>query len=370
MRLAGRTLGRGRRPVVPARGPWDRGAVAPVDVPRQTGHPLAAMARRLSAAVGLLVLVTLLVYLGRDGYSDNADGGARGSITLLDAAYYSTVSLSTTGYGDIVPASDTARLLNIVVVTPARLLFLIILVGTTLEVLTERSRQAARIQRWRKSVHQHFVLVGYGTKGRSAMRALREGGVEAEKIVVVDEDPEAIERARRDGLVTVRGSATQEEVLRATRPEQARAVLIMLNTDPAGVLATLTARALAPNARILSAVREDENATLLRRSGADTVLTSSSNAGRLLGLSAENPRLVDVVEDLFTPGSSLRMRERPVRDDEVGRSPRECPELVLSVDRGGRRLPFDDPGLASLQSGDVLVVVDNVDRSRPSEREA
>lgn len=352
---------RRRHPVARPRGLWDRRDVGVVTVPARGSNPSLAILRRVGAALGLLVLVTLIVWIGRDGYNDNADEVPRGAVTLLDAAYYSTVSLSTTGYGDIVPASDGARLVNVLVVTPARLLFLIILVGTTLEVLTERSREAFRIQRWRKSVAEHFVLVGYGTKGRSAMRALREGGVDPGEMVVVDTSAEAVEHAQRDGLVTVRGSAATADVLRQARVEQAKAVLITVDNDAASVLITLTARSLAPRASILSAVREDENASLLRQSGADTVLTSSAQAGRLLGLSAENPRLVGVVEDLLTPGSGLRMRERPVAAEEIGRPPSVCPELVLSVGRRGRVLPWNSSELDRLEYGDVLVVVDNVD---------
>ena len=55
------------------------------------------------------------------------------------------MSLSTTGYGDIVPVSPQARLITTLVITPLRLLFLIVLVGTTVELLTERSRQSFRI---------------------------------------------------------------------------------------------------------------------------------------------------------------------------------------------------------------------------------
>ena len=95
----------------------------------------AAPARSVSRPNALTVLV---VYLGRDGYKDNNGDG----VSLLDAVYYATVSLSTTGYGDITPASDSARLINVIVITPLRLLFLIVLVGTTLELLTERSRHA------------------------------------------------------------------------------------------------------------------------------------------------------------------------------------------------------------------------------------
>lgn len=64
-------------------------------------------------ALLVLAVTTLLVWIDRDGYNDNADG----RVDLLDAAYYATVTLSTTGYGDITPVSDAARLTNILVIT-------------------------------------------------------------------------------------------------------------------------------------------------------------------------------------------------------------------------------------------------------------
>jgi voltage-gated potassium channel len=50
------------------------------------------------------------------------------------------VSVTTTGYGDITPVTDAARLATILIVTPARILFLLLLLGTTIELLTERWR--------------------------------------------------------------------------------------------------------------------------------------------------------------------------------------------------------------------------------------
>jgi len=89
-------------------------------------------------AAGLLVLSAVIVYLGRHGYLDTAHLGQ--PLSVLASVYYATVTLSTTGYGDIVPVSDTARLVNTFLITPIRVVFLIVLVGTTLEVLTERTR--------------------------------------------------------------------------------------------------------------------------------------------------------------------------------------------------------------------------------------
>src|SRR5918992_6287902 len=137
-----------------------------VELPAGRRHPLRTIGERLALAFGLLVLVALIAYLGRDGYIDPEDD----SVSLLDAFYYSTVTITTTGYGDIRPVSDGARLMTTVIVTPARVLFLILLVGTTLEVLTERTRAAYRLARWRRGLRGHTIVCGYGTKGQSAVR--------------------------------------------------------------------------------------------------------------------------------------------------------------------------------------------------------
>ena len=76
--------------------------------------------------------------------------------------------------------------MNIVLITPIRVIFLVVLIGTTLEVLTRRTRMSWRIARWRSRVTDQTVVVGYGTKGRSAVQALQEAGAPAISIVVVD----------------------------------------------------------------------------------------------------------------------------------------------------------------------------------------
>jgi voltage-gated potassium channel len=298
--------------------------------------------------------VALLAYFGRDGYYDPEDD----SISLLDSFYYSTVTITTTGYGDIRPVSDGARLVTTVIVTPARILFLILLVGTTLEVLTERTRDALRLSRWRRTLRDHVIICGFGTKGRAAATTLLGHGYKPEQIVVVDEDAAARSKATSMGLGAVAGSATTQHALHDAGIADAVAVVVAVNRDDAAVLATLTARELNPTANIVSAVREDENAHLLHEGGANSVITSSSSAGRLLGLATTTPDIAQVIEDLLSVGAGLDIVQRPVTDAEVGpleelrsRNP------VVAVARGERLLRFDDPDAAQLQRGDALVEV-------------
>jgi voltage-gated potassium channel len=327
---------------------------AHIELPAEREQPLRTIAARLALATGLIVLVALLAYIGRDGYVDPADN----SISLLDAFYYSTVTITTTGYGDVRPVSDGARLVTTVVVTPARILFLILLVGTTLEVLTERTRAAYRLSRWRRTLKDHVIICGFGTKGRAAAATLLGHGYRPGQLVAVDDNPAAREKATSMGLGAVAGSATTQHALIDAGIANAVAIVVAVDRDDAAVLTTLTARELNPEAHIAAAVREDENAHLLHESGASAVITSSSSAGRLLGLATTAPDIAQVLEDLLSVGAGLDIVERPVTDAELGpleelrsRNP------VVAIARDGELLRFDDPRAARLEPGDALVEV-------------
>jgi voltage-gated potassium channel len=334
----------------------DHHLVGVIRMPESMKNPVSSIVRRVIWALLALFTAVMIVYLDRDGYRDgNGDG-----LSFLDAVYYSTVSLSTTGYGDITPVSQSARLINVLVITPLRVLFLIVLVGTTLAVLTERSRQAFKIQRWRHKVRDHVVVVGYGTKGRSAVSSLISDGSEPDHIVVVDTDQSSLEAASALGLVTVHGSATRSDVLRVAGTPLARSVVVATNRDDTAVLVTLTARELAPKAQIVAAVREAENVHLVRQSGADQVVVSSETAGRLLGMATQTPSLVELVEDLITPEQGLSIAEREVDQSEVGGSPRHLPDIVLGIVRDGKLYRIDHPAADAIEPGDRLLYVKKV----------
>nr|WP_041819634.1 potassium channel family protein [Streptomyces davaonensis] len=337
-----------------ARQPDERLATHRIKLPKKVvEHPFRQVAKRVVMALTLLVLCALIVYADHDGYNDNSDG----SLDFLDAFYYATVTLSTTGYGDITPVSDTARLTNILVITPMRVLFLIILVGTTLEVLTERTREEWRLNRWRSALRDHTVVVGFGTKGRSAIQTVCATGLRKEQVIVVDPSSKVIDAATAEGYAGIVGDATRSDVLKRAEVHRARKIIIATQRDDTAVLVTLTARQMNRGAKIVAAVREEENAPLLKQSGADAVITSASAAGRLLGLSVLSPAAGMVMEDLIQQGSGLDIIERPVIKAEVGKGPRETSDLVVSVVRGHRVLGYDDPAIGTLEATDRVITI-------------
>jgi voltage-gated potassium channel len=325
-------------------------------IPQRRVGPMGIVYRRVAIALAALVATAVLVYVDRAGYQDVKGG----QLTFLDALYYSAITLSTTGYGDITPVSEYARLINVLVVTPLRIAFLILLVGTTLEVVTETSRQALQIQRWRRRVRNHTIVIGYGTKGKSAVAARLGDEEVAGDIVVVDKDQSVLAHAKAAGLVPVHGDATRSDVLRLASAQHASSIIVATGDDANAVLVTLTAREIARNAKIVASIREGENQHLLQQSGADSVVVSSETAGRLLGIATTTPRVVEMIEDLLTPDAGFSIAEREVEQVEVGGSPRHLSDLVLGVVRAGQLLRVGEPEVDAVEANDRLLYIRSV----------
>lgn len=324
--------------------------LGPIRFAGRRAHPLRVAANRLAMAIGLVLLIAVVVYLDRDGYYDDAGG----VVGFVDALYYATVAATTTGYGDIYPATSGARLLTIFIVTPLRVAFLVLVVSTTVEVLTASSRYLIRVQRWRQRLRNHYVICGYGTKGRSAAASLLSQGITTEQVVVVERDAAAAEEANEDGFVVVVGDCTREMVLARCGVELAKGVIVAVHDDATAVLATLTVRLLNTDARVVAAVREEENSRVLRRGGASVVITSDEATGRLLGLAVDSPHQAETIQDLLLVGKGLDLVENEVGADQIGSA---APTGTISVIRHGRVITPDGP----LEKGDRLLTVRNLD---------
>ena len=328
---------------------------AQVHLPSRVISPGRQLGARLWVALVLLVLIAVVVYVDRNGYVDST---AHDGISFIDAVYYATVTMTTTGYGDITPVAEHSRLINIVVITPIRIAFLILVVSTAVEVLANEGRRALMDSQWRKTLRNHTVVIGYGTMGQSAAATLLRNGLPAEKIVVIDAKPLAVAEANRHNLAALEGEATSRDLLRRAELPKAREVIVTVNRDDTAILTTLTVRQLNRTAHLVVAVREAENRPLVRQSGADAVITSSDTVGRLMGLSSISPYLGEVIDDLLMADEGLEVHQRMITREEEGLNPADLPnERVLGIVRNKTLRRFFDASAEKLQLGDEIIAV-------------
>jgi len=310
---------------------------------------------RLSAAMVLIAVVILVHWLDREGLKDSYDG----HVSFLDVVYFTMISITTTGFGDITPVSNQSRLVEAAIVTPIRVLVLFIFVGTAYNFLIKRSWEAWRMRRIQERLTGHHVVLGFGISGSQAVRELIERGTDPQRIVVVDPSAERLEEAEAMGCNVLEGDASRDENLRAVRIEKASSILVSAGRDDSSILIVLTARHLAPGVPISVVVRAEDNEDLAQQAGANTVINPVRFTGLLLAGSAQGTHVSDYLSDLASVGGQVQLIERTVTADEVGRSLDSLGAGTrgLRVVRGGREIGFWEADAQRLEAGDVVVTI-------------
>ncbi|WP_260927314.1 potassium channel family protein [Novosphingobium sp. 9] len=309
---------------------------------------------RLGAAFALIGLVVLVHWMDRGGLKDTHDN----TVSFLDVVYFTMISITTTGFGDIAPVSDRARLIEAVLVTPIRLAVITIFVGTAYNFIIKRSWETWRMRRIQERLKDHIVVLGFGVSGSEAVHELVARGTEPGQIVVVDPSPARLAHAESMGCNVMEGDATRDETLTAVRISTARTVLVSAGRDDTSVLIVLTARHLAPSVPITVVVRADDNEQLARQAGANNVINPVRFTGLLLAGSAEGQHTADYMSDLASAEGRVQLVERPIRPEEVGR-PLESigTGKGLRVYRGKRMIGFWESEAHVLEPGDVIMEI-------------
>ena len=310
---------------------------------------------RLGAALFLIFLVVMIHWWDREGLVDNLDG----EVSFLDVIYFTMISITTTGFGDIAPISDRARLIEAVIVTPIRFAVFFIFVGTAYNFIIKRSWEKYRMARIQEQLSNHIVVLGFGISGSESVNELIDRGIDPSGIVVVDPSEERLTDAEALGCNVMAADATRDETLRAVRIDRASNVLVSAGRDDTSILIVLTVRAMAPRVQISVVVRASDNESLARQAGANNVINPVRFTGLLLAGSAKGEHIADYLADLASVSGRVQLVEREVTEEECGCSITDLTTggRGLRVYRDGRALGFWEDECKSLQTGDIIVEI-------------
>lgn len=309
---------------------------------------------RVLAVLALVGVAVAVHWFDRDGLRDNYDG----HVSFLDIIYFTMISITTTGYGDIAPVTTSARMFDALIVTPIRVFVVLIFLGTAYNFVLKRTWDRWRMAKIQKQLHDHIVVCGFGETGTEAVHELIARGTDPRSLVVIDRDQDALTRAHDMGCTVMEGDVTRDEFLEDVQIERAQCVIAASGRDDTSILVVLTVRHLAPNVPISVIIRAKDNELLARQAGATNVINPVNFAGLLLAGSVAGEHTADYISDLASVTGRVALAERKVQRDEVGKSIRDVVSGIgVRIYRDGTPFGFWEPESQNLQAGDTLVEI-------------
>ncbi|QQP89072.1 potassium channel family protein [Skermanella sp. TT6] len=312
--------------------------------------------------LALVATVIAVFWFDREGLKDNLDD----HISFSDILYFTAVTITTVGYGDIVPVTDTARLIDAFAVTPIRIFIWFIFLGTAYEFVVQKIVEDFRMSRIQQNLRDHVVLCGFGHSAMIAAREMIAKGHPDDAVVAIDVSEERVRAAADAGFIGLLGDATSEELLTLACVEKAKAVLVNTRRDDTNILVILTVRHLSSSTRIVASIRDEENIKLARLSGADLVVTPTRIGGYLLADAVASQHATPFLCDLMSAGGHMVMTERPAGPEDIGRTMAHVSSgVVVHVHSNGREIPFIDRERYVIREGDRLLMICPSSRHKP-----
>ena len=319
-------------------------------------------ARQLFVYLGI---IAGLLAIGTAGYILLED------LSWIDALYLTVTTVSTVGYGDVVPRTPAGRIFTILMILGG--------VGGSLFVLTQIFQTVVQgelkdllgrrgMQRKIDNLTGHVIVCGAGRVGDVVIERLQQ---EHQPFVVLDREEAICRELSERGILTMQGDATIDAVMLAAGVERAIGVIAALPHDADNVYVTLTARSLNPSPRFSIVARADrpEAVDKLKRAGATTVVSPETMGGRQMATAMTKPAIIDLMDNVFyNQELHLDIAEVRVRpgSDLIGTSLAVCgikeeyDSLIVGIQRSGKLITSISPA-ETVQVEDVLIVIGHRD---------
>lgn len=218
------------------------------------------------------------------------------SLNPIDAIYYTIITISTVGYGDITPITPIQKIFSITLVFGGvgLVAYAFTLVISVVTMVVEDITTGARLRRKMATMKNHFIICGYGRVGSAVFKELKKRN---RNVIIIEKDRKIVEKLWEDPetLASI-GDATEEKVMLDVGIEQARCVIITTGNDVDNLFITLTARELHPDVWIVARASKSRNIKRLYRSGADKVISPETSGGADIYFAAIEPTMMRITE--------------------------------------------------------------------------
>ncbi len=327
---------------------------------KRAPRPLPSVPHRTRLAYGLTI-VLVITLMGTLGYHF-LEGWP-----LADALYMTVISMTTVGYGETFPLSQTGRMFTILLlICSVGAVGYVVSILATFLIEGEFARLVfgRRMDKRIAKLTDHIIVCGAGPTGR---RIAEEFQKTVTPFVLVEQSPDVLAHvlAQYGDMVHLQADATQDETLLTAGIERASGLVAALGDDKDNVFVVLSARALNAGLRIIARVVEEENIPKLRKAGADEIVSPNAIGGLRMASLMLRPSVVNFLDQMLQVcDQTLRFEELPMSDAPalVGKTlceadiGRQLGLLVVAITSLGE-YRFNPCADTVLQQDDTLIVI-------------
>ncbi|MCF4969556.1 potassium channel protein [Nostoc sp. CMAA1605] len=291
-----------------------------------------------------------------------------------DAVYMTVITLATVGFGETRPLGSRGRLFTIALILLGVINISYIVNRFTEAVIQGYFQQGIRLQQQRRlmeSLSGHYIICGFSRTGRQIAKEFRAEGVQ---FVVIDSEPESVERAQNEGYIAFQGDATLDDSLLKVGIERAICIVAALPSDAENLYTVLSAKTLNPGIRAIARASTEEALQKLQRGGADAVISPYITGGKRMAAAALRPQVLDFVDGILTGADRQLYMEEFLLDPAfctfVGQSLQKAKlrsqtgALVLAIRRLNGTLIGGPTGDTILMPGDTLICMGTAEQLR------
>jgi voltage-gated potassium channel len=234
-----------------------------------------------------------------------------GANPYFTSLYWLVTTITTVGYGDLVPITTAGRVLALVIMLLGIISVSLVISQITSRIVSLKLGSMFGVTRTRKKID--CILCDWNPISQAAYRDIKRPGVE---IVVIDKQNRP-ELAKARDVHFIAGNPTNPDILKRANIKNAKSIVLAMEQDSDVLLAIHVIRELNPWINIVAKINNHEHIKIAESAGADQVVSPPSIGGRLLSMVADEPSVVDWVLKATSGEKGIRLIEYNVAKDSV-----------------------------------------------------
>ncbi|RJX15463.1 potassium channel protein [Candidatus Bathyarchaeota archaeon] len=234
-----------------------------------------------------MLTLPIILFVGVIGYSILLN------LTLLDAFYFTVVTISTVGYGEIYPTTPASKIFTSVIILVGIGALALALETATEEILKRSVKEIVGKPEIRKPLENHYIVCGYGDIGEVVVEELKRSG---EPFVVIEKNEEVIRELAEKKIPVIQGDALKEETLKEAGILKAKGIAATFERDVDNLFLVITAKSLKPDIYVVARANHAETIDKMYKVGADSVISPELEGGRMIAKALIRPFILDLLD--------------------------------------------------------------------------